>query len=287
MGAGLTGELDLNLVNSTGDGIVVVSHPTYYSTSGQEDRNYHPAQRVFEYLLLMESAFQKQFAPFQRKEHFISSSLLKMRASLHYGMVYKVQSKEGTFFCGDSLNYTSRLLGTQTARRRGVAASHIFMSRFYRRDIGNSADPSELIEDRNRYPEPIPVYDLYDQAFSAHQIERVITLYGYTEAEAAILLTETGIQSILPGARLAADDTAMSPTKVTYCVPAGNDTTTIQISLELPKTDTTNNILTHPRLKFTQRGFERTERSLWKQELSAWSTRLRKLSQGKQVRDGK
>jgi len=275
-------ECGVHFVNTTGDGFLTVSHSTYWSrqTSGHDDPNYHPAQAMYGFTRSAQSAFEEQVRSVIEAQRFVCRRSVHLRVALHYGSIHQLSSNDGVHFFGDPLNYASRLLDSGVARRKQIACSRIFFARFYRRDIEDVGLPAEALSDRNKYPEPIEVYDLHDAQAAGHRIERVREYQHFSKTELERTVFDAArVKRLLDGASPVKGRSTSSSRAYSYVPKGGKEATLVEFLIE-PKYRR-RGIAQGPgkRLKVKQSGFELQPRSIWQNELEAWEKRLAMIGQ--------
>jgi class 3 adenylate cyclase len=84
-----------------------------------------------------------------------------LRVGLHVGKVwrYRVRGDE-TALISDAINAAARIVSSQVCRRYGIALSRACYRRLLLVGKQSIRDPDEVIQDRNRYPEPLEIYRL-------------------------------------------------------------------------------------------------------------------------------
>ncbi|MEM6457773.1 MAG: hypothetical protein AAF710_00100 [Planctomycetota bacterium] len=109
-----------------------------------------------------------------RFQHSVRSLLLdlgfradvRLRTALHCGPVYRLpldtpdDQPPRSVVLSDAVVIAARIAASQTCRRFGSALSLNAYKRLLRLGGQPARDPDEVIQDRNQYPEPIPVYRL-------------------------------------------------------------------------------------------------------------------------------
>lgn len=60
----------------------------------------------------------------------------------------------------DAVNAASRIVSSQVCRRHGIALSRASYRRLLRAGKREIRESDEVIQDRNRYPEPLEIYRL-------------------------------------------------------------------------------------------------------------------------------
>ncbi len=108
---------------------------------------------------------------------------VSLRTALHVGPVYRLplhppaQAAPDTMpshaapprrvTLSDAVVVAARISTSQTCRRFGLAASRQAFKRLLLAGGQDVREPDEIIQDRNQYPEPIPVYRLRDDEHPA------------------------------------------------------------------------------------------------------------------------
>lgn len=266
----------LLFVNTTGDGFLVVSHSTYWSQHSQrhDDPNYHPAQVMYAFTRRTLQAFSRVRA-FVDKRRFLCRKSVCLRVALHYGRVQQLQSDGHVHFFGDALNYASRLLDSGVARRNRLATSRVFFARFHRIDPKDVGVPAERLADRNKYPEPIEVYDLHNVTNAKHRIERVREYRDLSPTGLKrIVFDAARVGRVLPGASAAKGRNTPSSAQYDYMPKGSRHATLVEFLIE-PKYRR-RGVAAGPgaRLKIKHSGFENQPESVWLNELHEWDARL-------------
>lgn len=275
-------ECGVHFVNTTGDGFLTVSHSTYWSrqTGGHNDPNYHPAQAMYGFSRSAQVAFEEYLRSVIKAQRFVCRRSVHLRVALHYGSIHKLDNVDGVHFFGDPLNYASRLLDSGVARRNQIACSRIFFARFHRRDLEEVGPPAEALSDRNKYPEPVEVYDLHDAQAAGHRIERVCEYQHFSRTELERTVFDAArVNRLLSGASQIKGRSTSASRAYSY-VPKGSQKATIVEFLIEPKYRR-RGIAQGPgtRLKVKQTGFELQPRSVWQNELQTWEKRLEIIGQ--------
>lgn len=107
-------------------------------------------------------------ARFREKSHSIFQNMgirtaIALRVSLHIDRLWTYDLESGKnrvhkMRLGEGLNIGQRVVTSQTCRRFGTAMTRAFYRRLLRLGDDPPRDPDEVIDDRNKYPAPIPVY---------------------------------------------------------------------------------------------------------------------------------
>jgi class 3 adenylate cyclase len=270
-------ECGVQFVNTTGDGFLAVSHSTYWSsqTGRHDDPNYHPAQAICAFTRNAHGAFAEHVRTFVETQRFVCRKSVHLRVALHYGSVHELNSGGRVHFFGDPLNYASRLLDSGVARRNQIACSQVFFARFHRREIKEVGPPAETMSDRNKYPEPVEVYDLHDIQAAGHRIERVREYQGFSKEDLKRVVFDAGrVGHVLVGASPVKGRSTPSSMSYTYLPKGGSEPTLVEFLIE-PRYRS-KGIAPGPgaRLKVKQFGFASQPESVWRNELYEWDSRL-------------
>lgn len=272
----------LVFVNTTGDGFVVASHPTHWSTRGREhkDQDYHPCQLMYDYYLSVTREFEKNIKTQIIERNYVCGRTIVLRVGLHYGPVCRLKNGHESFFFGDALNYAARILDAHTSRAGLPACSYVFFRRFHRLGKKELAAQTETISDRNVYPEPIPVYNLHDPAAAYYKIERIrhypralhekLHDLVFDVKKIRALLANQKVEPIAGGRTLASASYAYQPQGET-----GN--TLVQFSIERQDRIDGNALSGTVALRIRHTGFEAIRPRAWKRELGLWNSRLQSV----------
>lgn len=273
--------LGLVFVNTTGDGFVVASRPTFWSPHGRghRDGNYHPCQILYDYGLAVASDFEKHVKRVVRELQYVNARVATLRIGFHYGQLYELNDDEHPLFFGDALNLSSRLLDSKVARTGHPACSYQFFKRFHRLGRREPGAPQETIIDRNRYPEPIDVYDLYSAQGAHFRIDRV------REFEASHLPEIEAYLSDLQAVRALMKSTEVSvlpncPDALacySYRFPSENQSTHVHFSID-GDPDGRFVAAGKTRIRIRHSGFEGIKNQWWVREIREWGERLATLT---------
>lgn len=281
-------ESGVQFVNSTGDGFLAVSHSTYWSnhTGRHDDPNYHPAQAMYAFSRRAYAAFEEHIRTFVNTQRFVCRKTVYLRVALHYGSVHQLNSGSHPYFFGDPLNYASRLLDSNVARRNQIACSRVFFARFHRRDIEEVGGPREIMADRNKYPEPIEVYDLHDVEAAGYRIERVREYEGLSKKDLKrVVFDAASIGRVLVRASPVKGKGTHSSMAYSYVPKGGKEPTLVEFLIE-PRYRRRG--IAHGagvRLKVRQSRFALQPETVWRNELHEWDRRLTMIAEALSRRD--
>lgn len=275
----LAQERDLIFVNTTGDGFVIASHPTHWSPPGgrYKDPNYHPCQIVYYYYISISDAFRNLIEAPIHGLKYICANTISLRVALHHGWVYRLKNSHENLFFGDSLNYAARILDTRIAREGLPACSFSFFKRFHRMGSKDPGQPEETIWDRNRYPEPIPVYNLHDPEQARYRIERVRHfLDDPPERLVSTIFNVQKIRKLLGCDKADPIADTKSPFSISYSfVPQGEtNSTSVKFTVEQGHAARPGPEKAPVKLRVLHKGFEHVATRSWIRELASWNYRM-------------
>lgn len=273
---------DLIFLNTTGDGFVVASHPTHWSLPGisGKDPNYHPCQMIYDFYVSVCDTFANLISSPIRDRKYICANTISLRVGLHYGWVYRLKNQPEDFFFGDSLNYAARLMDTQTAREGMPASSFSFFKRFHRLGTKDPGQPEETIRDRNKYPEPIPVFNLHDRARARNMIARVRHYFEYTpDRLASVIFDVRKIRALLESKEVdPIGETKRSfSISYSYAPPGEANRTSVNFAVERGYSGDSEFEGKTVKLRILHKDFENVAPRTWIRELSLWNKRLKLL----------
>jgi len=266
----------IQFANTNGDGFLTVSHSLYWSRKADEkDPNYHPAQVMHLYVGSIKKAFEKNIRSVIDDQRYVCRRSVDLRVALHFGLTHLLCIDNHSHFFGDSLNYASRLLDSGVARRKTIATSSAFFARFHRtkKRIGV---PVETLTDRNKYPEPIEVYDLYDADNAGFRIERVrVYPQQVEESLKKAIFNASKLTNILSVHSLESEVQSSSSCSYRFVPKHSDEPTLIEFIIE--STPGKGDSKSTTKLKMIQTGFEKQLRTTWIKEIQAWEKRLSRL----------
>lgn len=272
----------IQVASSSGDGFLAVSHSTYWrsGSSVHDDANYHPAQEMYRFYRAIDSAFDHMLR-FMRDEKYTCRQAVILRAALHYGRVYRLRSGTSQYFFGDALNVGSRLLDSQLARTARLASSWVFCSRFHRR--APRPKPAEMLNDQNKYPGMIEVYDIHDSAVADHTIERVREFSNWSPHQLdEIIRSPAAVSDWIKGLTIV--EASSASVNCRFRPNGATNDTSVELAV-VPLSRPLGRVSSGPgcRLRVRQTGFETLRPTVWKAELRAWPERLEGLAPNRPV----
>jgi class 3 adenylate cyclase len=137
---------DVRVEGYAGDGfLALVGGPT-------------PTRTAWEYALELQRRFREQTRPILLDLGVRTGIFL--RIGLHLGEIlsFKVEKEGVEAHISEAICVAARIVSCQTSRRRGHAMSRAMYKRLFRAGNKEIRDPDEVIQDLNKYPEPIEVF---------------------------------------------------------------------------------------------------------------------------------